>query len=86
MNEIAQPKQSDVDRYAARIHRCPEGYDGQCWGPTAEDKHTAHSRLVTILNCTQPQSHAPDSPFRYCACGWTEEWGTFEPLAPTEGW
>lgn len=28
---------TERDRLARRLHRCPDGYEGPCWGPTAAD-------------------------------------------------
>jgi hypothetical protein len=77
---MSDPTKKDVERYARRIHRCPEGYEGPCWGPTEEDRHTAKQRLTAVIGCSSPANHAPGGPFRYCPCGWTEEWGTFQPV------
>lgn len=76
---MSDPTKKDVERLARRIHRCPTGYEGPCWGPTKEDHELARYRLTEILGCPNPSNHSPDGPFRYCpTCKWTEEWGTFE--------
>lgn len=31
---------------AARIHRCPDGYEGPCWGPTRSDYERARANLA----------------------------------------
>jgi len=77
--ELREPTTKDVQRLAARIHRCPEGYDGPCWGPTDDDRALAKHRLTVVMNCPEPANHGPDGPFHYCPCGWTEEWGFFAP-------
>ena len=40
------PSKKEIDAEAWRIHRCPEHYDGPCWGPTAEDRHQAYKNLT----------------------------------------
>lgn len=36
---MSQPRANStaVRALAREIHRCPEGYEGPCWGPTRED-------------------------------------------------
>lgn len=38
-------KRAAVRAYAARLHRCPDGYEGPCWGPTEEDIEMAKRAL-----------------------------------------
>ena len=48
------PSKAQIDTEARRIHRCPENYDGPCWGPTHEDRHQAYKNLSEL-----PQNEAP---------------------------
>jgi hypothetical protein len=42
------PTKAQIDAEARRIHRCPEGYEGPCWGPNPEDRTQAHENLTRI--------------------------------------
>lgn len=43
---VPGPSGAAIDAEARRIHRCSEGYDGPCWGPTDEDRHQAVKNLA----------------------------------------
>jgi hypothetical protein len=40
------PSKKEIDAEARRIHKCPEHYDGPCWGATEEDRHQAYKNLT----------------------------------------
>ncbi len=42
------PTKADIDAEARRIHRCPERYDGPCWGATREDREQAVRNLRVV--------------------------------------
>ena len=54
---MARPRLREVTRLAREIHRCPDGYEGPCWGPTDADIGEAARRL-TVDIATDPQGTA----------------------------
>lgn len=40
------PSLAEVRAEAYRIHTCPEGYVGPCWGPTKADVEQARRNLT----------------------------------------
>jgi hypothetical protein len=42
---MVRPTLAEVRSEARRIHRCPEGYDGPCWGATQRDLEVARENL-----------------------------------------
>ena len=50
------PTKAQIDAEARRIHKCPDYYEGPCWGPTHEDRDQAHRNLVSVRGTAEEAS------------------------------
>lgn len=44
-------------RLAWSLHRCPDGYEGPCWGPGTEDYKRADEQIAAQRQCDREDSH-----------------------------